>query len=384
MRMNVLLNFLPLKSGGGLQVGLDFAAQARKAGNRHHWFLVATAGTPLAELGAAENFQVLKAVPRSWQARLWFESFGCRRILKTLRPQVVYTQFGPQWPGAARAVNVVGCAYANLCYPEIDFWRRLPPAQRRWRTVVDHLRRRRIQQADAVIFETQDLAERAVKHLRLDPQCVHVVRPSVSSLVGEHVQDPETKTRCDALPPGFRVLLLSVYNPNKNFELLPRIAHALRARARDNDTLFVLTLPQHSPQWHALRSAAQALGVADRLINLGPVPQHGCAELYRACDAVILPSQLESFSNTIAESWAMSRPLLIGDLPWARALCGRAAAYFPYDSHIAAAQRLLELRHDAARRAELVAAGRRQLAQYSTPEQRFRQYLDILEHHAKP
>jgi len=381
--MNVLLNFLPLKSGGGLQVGLDFAAQARKLVSRHRWFLVATAGTPLADLGATEHFQVSKIVPRGWRARLWFESVGCRDVLKSVGPAVVYTQFGPQWWGATRAVNVVGCAYSNLCYPEIDFWRRLPPVQRRLRAAVDNLRRRRMQQADAVIFETHDLAERGLKHLRLDPHRVHVVRPSVSSLVDEHGQHPETKARCDALPRGFRVLLLSVYNPNKNFELLPRIAHALKARVQTDDTIFVLTLAHDSPQWRALRATAEALGVADRLINFGPVPQQECAELYRACDAVILPSQLESFSNTIAESWAMGRPLLIGDLPWARALCGGAAAYFPYDDHVAAAERLLELKNDAAQRAGLVAAGHRQLAQYPTPQQRFSQYLDILERHAR-
>src|SRR5262249_30047247 len=114
----------------------------------------------------------------------------------------------------------------------------------------------------------------------------------------------------------------------------------------------------------------------------GPVTQQGCAELYRACDAVILPSQLESFSNTIAESWTMGKPLLIGDLPWARALCGSAATYFSYASATSAAERILELREDPALCERLASCGRAQLAHYPTSEQRFRQYLDILERHA--
>ena len=381
--MDVLLNFLPLKSGGGLQVGLDFIEQAKRAPAGHRWYLVATAGTPLAETRQCAAVQVSKVVQREPAARLWFESVGCRELLRAHDPSVVYTQFGPHWPGASHAVNVVGCAYSNLCYPEIDFWGRLPPVQRRWRTMLDHLRRRRVQRADAVIFETEDLAERGIRHLGLKRDRVHVVRPSVSSLVSESTRHAETAERCRALPQGFRVLLLSVYHPNKNFELLPGIAAALRKRSKADDTVFVVTLPAQSPHWRALESAAAAFGVTDKLFNFGPVPQQGCAELYRACDAVILPSQLESFSNTIAESWTLGRPLLIANLPWARALCGPAAAYFSYDSPGSAAESISQLRSDAAFRAQLVTAGRDQLAQYPSAEQRFGHYVSILEQHAK-
>jgi glycosyltransferase involved in cell wall biosynthesis len=380
--MNVMLNFLPLKSGGGLQVGLDFIAQAERCGGRHQWHVVATAGTPLARIAEHDNVHLCAAVGAALPARAWFEFSGCRRALRSIRPAIVHTLFGPQWPGAAGTTSVVGCAYSNLCYPEINFWARLPPAQRAWRELVDHGRRRRLREADAVIFETEDLAERAVRHLRLDAQHVHVVRPSVSSLVGERVHHEETVARCRTLPDGFKVLLLSVYNPNKNFELLPRIARELLRRGCD-DTVFVVTLPHAAAPLRALVKLAAALGVADRLHNIGPVPQAGCAELYRACDAVILPSQLESFSNTIAESWAMGRPLLISDLPWAHSLCGPGALYFRYDDPLDAAARILELRGDAGQKARLVEAGYRQLAAYPNAEQRFRQYLGILERYAE-
>ena len=381
--MDVLLNFLPLKSGGGLQVGLDFLEHAQRASAQHRWFLVASEGTPLAHRRGASSVQVSKVVSRSTGARLWFETVGCRELLRRHRPAVIYTQFGTQWPGAADRVNVVGCAYSNLCYPEIDFWQRLPTPQRQWRQARDRLRRRRVQQADAVIFETEDLAERGIHHLGLKPDRVHVVRASASTLVGPESRHLETAQRCETLPQGFRVLLLSVYHPNKNFEMLPRVAHALRQRAGDEDTVFIVTLPTQSSHWRDLAARASALGVADRLFNFGPVPQEGCAELYRACDAVILPSQLESFSNTIAEAWTLGRPLLTSDLPWARGLCADAAAYFEYDSANAAAERLCELRSDAAHREQLVEAGYRQLMRYPSSAQRFAGYMSILEQHAE-
>jgi glycosyltransferase involved in cell wall biosynthesis len=380
--MNVMLNFLPLKSGGGVQVGLDFLAQARTVVSGHQWHLVATAGTPFAQVDEGTHIRLLKLVPRDLGARLWFESHGCRRFIRAIKPQVVYTLFGPQWPGAAATASVVGCAYSNLCYPEVDFWRRLPPAERALRKLVDVGRRHRMRQAHAVIFETEDLADRAVRYLRLHPRHVHVVRPSISSLVSACAAHPQTAERCRALPPGFRVLLLSVYNANKNFDLLPKIAHALRRSGRRDDALFVVTLAHEAPQLRALMKSAHDLGVADRLYNFGPVPHAGCAELYRACDAVILPSRLESFSNTIAESWTMGKPLLLSDLPWARAQCGRGAIYFRYDDANDAAARIGELQADPGHRAQIVAAGAKQMAVYPSSEQRFRQHVEILERYA--
>src|SRR6187455_900153 len=106
--MNIVLNFLPLKSGGGLQVGLDFVRQAQEHGHKHQWFLVATQGTSLARTAETNHFHVAALVPKNLAARLWFEYVGCRLVLTRIRPDVIYTQFGPHWPVAA-SKHIVGC-----------------------------------------------------------------------------------------------------------------------------------------------------------------------------------------------------------------------------------------------------------------------------------
>jgi glycosyltransferase involved in cell wall biosynthesis len=208
------------------------------------------------------------------------------------------------------------------------------------------------------------------------------VKPSVSSLVGPDKEHIPTRKLCSRLPKGFRVLLLSTYNPNKNIDLLPRIAKALDERFPDNDVVFMITLPTQSPATLQILQDAQRLGVSDRIVNLGPIPQEGCAEVYRACALVILPSQLESFSNTIAEAWVMRKPLLISDMDWARSLCKAGAAYFRYrDSHDAAEQ-ILRIRNDSRYCTALVAEGENMLRTYPTACERFQQYLSIIERFA--
>jgi glycosyltransferase involved in cell wall biosynthesis len=376
--MKIILNFIPLKSGGGVQVGLDFIAQAILHGKQHEWHVVATEGTPPANVNGASNLKLAKTVQASMLHRLWFEYVGCRKLVRKIGADLIYTQFGPHWPGA-KLINIVGCAYSNLFYPEINFWERFPLSRRLVRKGIDLLRMLRLRQADHVIFETEDLARRAVRLKGFQCERVSWVKPSVSSLVAPDKEHIPTRELCRRLPKGFRVLLLSTYNPNKNIDLLPRIAKVIDERFPDNDMVFVMTLPPQSSSTLEILKDAQKLGVSDRIVNLGPIPQEGCAEVYRACNLVILPSQLESFSNTIAEAWAMRKPLLISDMDWSRSLCNAGAAYFRYrDSHDAAEQ-IHRIRNDSCYYTALVAEGESMLRTYPTACERFRQYLSIIE-----
>jgi glycosyltransferase involved in cell wall biosynthesis len=264
-------------------------------------------------------------------------------------------------------------------YPEMDFWDAYGPVSRRFRHLKDRFRRRALQRAPQVIFENGDLAARAIRHLGLDPARVHVVRAAPADAVRPGIGHADTAARCSRLPPGFRVLLLSGLQINKNFSLLPRIAEALARDHGVRDVVFITTLPRGHPGTRAYLADAAGRGVGDMIFNFGPVAYAGCAELYSHVDAVILPSRLESFSNTIAEAWVMGRPLLISDLDWARDLCGDGALYIRYDDARDAAGKILRLKGDPDHRAAVVAAGRRVLATYPTSEERFRAYLAIIE-----
>ena len=379
--MKILLNFIPLKSGGGIQVGLDFIEQAKQHGQQHEWFLVATAGTAIAQVQETDNVRVAKVVPNNLIARVWFEHVGCKALIDTIKPAVVYTQFGPHWPGA-KVANVVGCAYSNLFYPEIDFWGTLPLVPRVVREVVDWFRGGRLFGADAVIFETPDLAERAVRVFHLPSDRVHCVRPSVSSLVNPGVEHRPTRDRCADLPKGFRVLLLASCQHHKNIDLLPDVAHVLRTQHRVDDVVFVITIPPGLEETRRILSNARRLGVERQIYNFGPVPHAGCAELYKECDAVILPSSLESLSNKIAEAWTMQKPLLISDLDWARSCCGDGAVYVRYRDPGDIARKLLLVKESAEYRNMIVEKGRQVQAIYPSPRERFAQYLAVIEAHA--
>lgn len=376
--MRVLLNFLPLKTGGGVQVAMDFLRQAERYGKEHEWFIVARQGGAFSSYSGTANIKLVRSVPDNIVSRLFFECYGCKELIKEIDPALIYTQFGPQWPGA-KCINVVGCAYSNLFYPELDFWGKLPWVKRLIKHVIDGQRLRRVLQADVRIFETKDLADRAIDQYDLDKQEVKFVRAAASSLVAKHAYHEETMERCKRIPDGINILLLAGYHPNKNIEFLVDAAQVLRER-KIKGVRFVLTVPPNKVEVRRLLTRVEELGLDDFIFNFGPVPQEGCVELYRACDFTVLPSTLESFSNMIAESWAMEKPLLISDLSWCQSLCGDAAVYYDYLNPYSLVDNI-QLLMDSDQ-APIIAAGTVQLASYPTPEQRFKNYLSIIEESA--
>lgn len=376
--MNIALNFIPLKSGGGVQVGLDFLYHVSSLGRKHRWFLFATEGTPFAGL-QNKGWVSVKTIQSKLCHRLLFEYVGCKTYLRRIRADIVYTQFGPHWP-RADIKNVVGCAYSNLFYPEIDFWSRLTFNERVFKKLIDFMRLRRLKKADAIIFESEILARRAVKIMKFPEEKVFCVKPSPSSIVRPDAYHEETHRKCSQIPEGFRVLLLANYHRNKNIDILPDVARVLKETFKDKSIIFVITLMPHLAQTKAIIEYSEAIGVRDCIYNIGPVPPQGCAELYRACDATILPSRLESFSNNIAEAWIMGKPLLISDLDWARELCGNGALYFKYNDINDIAKKMVCLKNSFALRDKMVANGYKVLTTYPTSEERFLKYLKIIEY----
>lgn len=64
-----------------------------------------------------------------------------------------------------------------------------------------------------------------------------------------------------------------------------------------------------------LRSMAAALGLADRVRQLGPVPNDMLPSLYAAADLMVLPSASEGLANAWVEAQACGVPLVLSDIP---------------------------------------------------------------------
>jgi glycosyltransferase involved in cell wall biosynthesis len=157
-----------------------------------------------------------------------------------------------------------------------------------------------------------------------------------------------------------KALILTRYYAHKNLE---RVVEAFdRHREALREVTCVLTIaPDQHPRAAELLRTIKARGLEDRIVNLGPLRQDELAATYLACDVLLHPTLLESFSSAYLEAMHFGRPILTSDLDFAHEVCGDAAEYFDPWRADAIKDALLALRDRPERRAELVERGRSRL-----------------------
>ncbi len=117
-------------------------------------------------------------------------------------------------------------------------------------------------------------------------------------------------------PDGLPVLLfVGRLDAIKDLDLLLASVAAMRTPAR----LYIVGgNPEGDPEVERLRGVAAGLGIAERVVFPGAVPQRELPRYYRAADAVVVTSRYESFGLVAVEALASGTPVVaseVGGLP---------------------------------------------------------------------
>tara|TARA_R110000824_G_scaffold401149_3_gene611007 strand:- start:13571 stop:14494 length:924 start_codon:yes stop_codon:yes gene_type:complete len=178
------------------------------------------------------------------------------------------------------------------------------------------------------------------------------------------------------LPDGVKLLSPSVYYPHKNLEVLLGVADAIRSR--DLNYRIVVTINPDSKAAAKFLAEIWSRGLEGVICNVGQVSLASMPSLYKQCDAVIMPTLLESFSIVYLEAMHYRLPILTSDMWFSRSVCGNAAKYFdPFD-----AQEILssveEIFLDESKRSALVEAGVHRLETFPTWKENFETYQSTM------
>ncbi|HVM00072.1 MAG TPA: glycosyltransferase [Egibacteraceae bacterium] len=226
--------------------------------------------------------------------------------------------------------------------------------------------------ADAIIAPTG--AERALLADRYGapPGRVRVVTPGVDLGVFSASGDRAAARR--SLGDGRIVLFVGRLQPLKGPDIAVRALAALDAFLPDDGVptrLVVVGGPSGDGRGRtdpfALRRLAAELGIADRVALLAPRPQAELALLYRAADAVLMPSRSESFGLVALEAQACGTPVVGSAVSGlAEAIGGEGGGTLVQgDDPLDFARALVPYLTDPRIRAAAGEAGRRKAARYS-------------------
>jgi glycosyltransferase involved in cell wall biosynthesis len=372
--MKIVVNFGPLKQGGGQNVGMNFLMGLKAMSPLEHnlFFLVAEGSMLHAYMEksgmACDKYHVVPANPL---LRLLKEIFVLSPLFIFRKVDVVYSCFG-YGLFLGRVPQVSGSAVSNIYYPEIDFWAEYHGVVRFKLFLIDAFRRWAAKRAAVVIVENRSIERRAQEFLGL--RHAMLVLPSIAEFESANAYRLPT----GAAEAERRILFLCGWQRNKDVMLIPDIAYELMSMGKA--FRIILSAPRDgSPDHLMFERRTRQLGVEHMISIVGPVDKSCLASLYGQVDFVMLLSKLESFSNNIIEAWYYRRPLVATDAEWAREICGDSACYVNRESARDIAQELTELDRSPEKVQRLVECGGRLLATYPRIAERTKSELAILE-----
>lgn len=365
--LKILVDCVPLTVGGGVQVAIGTLVGLQKQ-SAVDWAAAVPSGLRVAfPPDLAEDARIIYVNRRRQVDRAWL-TLQLKQIEQRLRPDVVFTVFGPTF-FRATAPHLVGFALPKLIYdPDVE----MPPLTLSDR-VGNWLRRCLFRRADHIVVETEVAKVRFADRIGFDLSRISVI-PNCPNPLLERLPDLPVE-------PGaaFSILVPSAYYWHKNLEIVPHVAAAMRRRAPDLNFVFRFTLPKTAREWQRIQCDAQRLGVGESVATLGVLKITELANAYREASAVYLPTLREVSTAVYPESFLFARPLVTSNMDFARELCGAAAIFVSPRDPDEAAARLVDIASSPQLAARLVSAGKAQLSTaYPTAQAKFRMQMDLV------
>jgi len=382
--MNIVLNFVGLRAGGGRTDGINLLSKIPAYAPQTRFFAVVPAGCGYERVPLPPNCVVRYEHVRKFNDiwRIYFDNVVLRSICRSFKADVLFTMCnnGPLSIKSTRHVVMLRNAYYVYRRSEYADVMQQGLSMRLKMGCLRYLFRICAESADAIIVQTHTMRERLCMNYRVTVP-VHVIGKNVTEKIKTHELMDDGSSTADRIrnhPADFKFLYLARYFPQKNMEKACEAVALVRSRGY-NVTLF-LTIEKDdyrgAPQ---LYDRIKRGDYGDAVINVGRVDFHHIEDVYGAVDAVLLPSVLESYSASYLEAMAYGKPLLVSDRDFAREVCADAAEYFEPRSTESIAASVERLIYSDDLRGRLVERG---VARYAerrvTWEQVAKMYLDIL------
>ncbi len=370
--MNLLIDFGAIKTGGGVQLATNFLKMLGKQSMDGKVYLLLPSTGPLSTMLLEEYCDGLEYYPNSYLERKLFEITKLGQFIKNNQIDRIYTFFGAGLPRYKGTKSVVSVAYPIICYPDSPYWKYLPYVYSLRKRAVNTLRRMRIRRADAVVVETEVMAERLNKYVRVNKDKIRIIPPSPSLFI----QDKEFRQIQNDCP--VRMLLLSGLDPHKNLWRLLAIAACLK-QLNITNAKFVLSVHKDDYVCNLKHiSDADRLLLEEYFEFIGPIPVDEIEAAYENANFLLNLSDLESFSNNYMEAWKSGLPLICAKTDFARHICRDSAVYLdPHNAEQSAAV-IKDIISDSQKQERLVEHGKEYLAELPDSEEKFYMINDVV------
>lgn len=313
--MNILLNGLPIKIGGGI-VKFDSLINFLTSLKEHKIAVVCNqllSESIIKKYGSEIDVIISKYDPSNVKQHLRAIRF-LDNLEANLKPDAVITLFGPSF-WRPKTFHLMGFAIPHYIYSESPYFNNLTLKQRIKHEVFKVIKRHFFKRdADLWWTESEDVSIRLANFINVSKEKVITIWPS---------NHPAIRTS-EVLPikepvKTIKLLTISAYYRHKNFEIFPAVLDECEKRSLDVEMITTIE-----------NTIYEKLNVrkAKNWRNLGKVDIGSVIDLYNNSTIVFLPSLLECFSANYTEAMHFRRPIITSNLKFAETACKGAALYF--------------------------------------------------------
>lgn len=360
---NILYDFSPIKSGGGVQLALNFIDAIERSAFCGNCFILLPSIGPLRD--ASFDFLPRDNVffsPPGALSRLMFEHGKLQRIIKRNDIKKIYTFFGPGLPHSRSVRSVVGVAYPIITYPDSPFWDYVDVKSRIKQKIINYVRIHRLRRATHIIVETDVMKSRLIKTLKINENKFTVIPPSVT----DYVNSMSCREKFNG-----RILCLSGLSQHKNLWRLYEVALQLQS-VGIHDIKFILTADMADYLLHLKERNVDRDIIRKYFEFCGSVHPRKISELYESVDVLLNISDLESFSNNYMEAWKAGIPIIASNRDFAKNICGDSAIYVEPHDPVDVANAIAYIRTNDEIRIKLVNIGKAKLLMLPAIEEKIK------------
>lgn len=316
----IFINGFNAKSGGGKSILTNYLSILNSTANLSDKYFVLISNKEDYLKYENDNIQIVN-IPKIYNKHLLLPityQFIIPKLLKKLKIDVVFNLADIPIVTTTHQVFLFDWAYA--VYPESKVWKMMDIKSLFTRKMKLFFFKRNIRYIDTIIAQTETIKNRLIKFY--GNRVVKVV-PNAVSL--EHTED-----NCNYkfnLPKGIKLLYLTYYYSHKNLEILVPIARMIKKENLNYKFIITIDENQHHKAKEFLDMVKKE-NLEDIIVNIRYVNMTYVPSLFNQCDALFMPTLLESYGLPYVEAMFNEKTILTSNLDFAIDVCSDVAYYF--------------------------------------------------------
>jgi glycosyltransferase involved in cell wall biosynthesis len=322
--MNVLLNAATVKYGGGLSEVLNLISALIKVKKNHQLFLIAPKNVGFEVFSKKLIFHSVPEKLLKKQKRFYLEKIWIKDIIINNHINIIFSL-----GNLPISVNHI----KQVLFFDNPF------------TTTENLNRLNLDTKDKFIHKLRNYYfYKRLKYVNLIFAQTHIQKqklnkkaPGIPIKILENAPSLLFENNDEYKDYHFdkkkiKLLAFTRYYPHKNLEILLNLANLIKQKNKNFQIILTIEETQHRKAKKLIKLINHRRD--DTIINIGYVHKKHIRSLYHQVDALLLPTLLESFSTTYADSMYYGLPIFTSDLDFAKEVCGDAGIYFnPFDEN---------------------------------------------------